>query len=116
MSDRLASQLQQFLGQWDVKETTIVLDTLAPGSILCNANPLRWALIIGCPVSAAAGATMMVSINPFGGQPQGYGIPQQGIPWCMTFRDYGTLVQQQWFGFAGGANINATITEILMVQ
>lgn len=68
---------------------------------LCKPNPLRWALLIAAPLVKSSGLVepSWVSIvadttNPISGIPLASGQP----PVLLTFRDFGALVQQQWYG------------------
>jgi hypothetical protein len=101
---------------------TRVAAALSPAwATLCAPNPLRWGLIIAAPLVKASAtitpswvSTVPSTVNPISGIAMNSG--QQ--PLMLTFRDFGALVQQSWYG----STLNITgvstwdITEVFIQQ
>lgn len=68
---------------------------------LVAANPLRWALVISAPIDKLNQNSVesWVSINPNSVKGfVGIKLTASNPSLMLTFRDYGSLVQQAWFG------------------
>lgn len=100
----------------------LVAPAAAPAFVqLCQPNPLRWGLLIGCPVDSTTGN----SINSFISLRSNPAINNNGLPlttampfFGINFRDYGILVQQAWWGSSATvANANDwCVIEVLIQQ
>lgn len=117
ISEALGSLPPQFV----VRDTRVAPTVSPTWATLCSPNPLRWALIIAAPLVKSSGlvepswvSTVADSNNPISGIPMASGQP----PLMITFRDFGILVQQAWYGSslsATGASV-WDVTEVLIQQ
>jgi hypothetical protein len=81
---------------FDTPQTTIVNIATASSSQLVGADPNRVSLIVS--VSTAGGQQAILPGKAPTGSTAGIQVSNT-FPFMITFRDYGPLVQQAWFGF-----------------
>ena len=112
---RLADQLSELGGQWNIVEHTVTLPSFAPILLVAHASPLRYAIIFSI---ATGGSSGYISLTTVPGNPVGTGLflgPNGGVL-ALTYRDYGGLVQVPWYGSSPTFGLELEIIEILMVQ
>ena len=108
----------EVLPPWDANRwffiPTEVTNGLAVTAVnpLVDANPMRVGLIFSAPGSNTS--AISISINEITLISQGIGLPVGSPPFEILHKDHGSLVQQAWFGAAGGAGQKITVTEIIL--
>lgn len=117
MSDprRLAAQLGELGGQWNVIESSIPVATVSPLTLVAPARPLRYGLILALD---QAGSSSSIAVTTLASNAVGSGIQlgSYGGILMLTYRDFGGLVQVPWYASAPGGTLYLCVLEILMVQ
>lgn len=82
--------------------------TVAGAKQLLQANPYRVAF--GCTVN---GAVATIGPQNFISSSVGLAIPNSANPLVLSLANVGTLVQQEWWGFASSVPDTFTVFEVL---
>ena len=87
--------------QFVIKDSRVAAALSPAWATLCSPNPLRWGLIIAAPLVKSSGtiapswvSTIADATNPI----SGVAVNSGQMPLMITFRDWGALVQQSWYG------------------
>lgn len=110
----LTQELSALAGQWIVAEARVVCQTFPTPTQLCVASPLRWALIIGADEqqSALFGIGLAADPSTVGAMFMG----QESDPIWLSYRQFGGLVQQAWYGYTAMAGTPLHVIELLLQQ
>jgi hypothetical protein len=111
----ITRELSDLAGQWIVKQTVVTVNSNTAGVQLCQANPLRWELLLqinggGLSTNWGFGLSADATVN-------GYNLmTNTSSPFRLNFRQSGGLVSQAWYGFAPSGSAEIVVTELIMQQ
>ena len=88
---------------------------------LASPNPLRWALMIAAPMVKSSGLVEPSWISPVADSANpisGFSLSANQPNMLMTFRDFGALVQEAWYGSSLSATGTSAwdVIEVLIQQ
>lgn len=112
---RLAAQLAELGGQWNVVETTPPPSNTVGVTQIAAANPLRYALVFALCQGSAPPPVNLSTLETVSAS-SGLVLTQYNPILTLSYRDFGGLVQMPWYVFGGSGPGQITIIEILMVQ
>lgn len=112
---RLAEQLTDLGGQWNVVESTAQGTGAASGQLVVVANPLRFGLVMGITGQNISGNTFVTTLQ-YAAAGTGIILNSSCPSLWLSYREYGALVQQAWYAQTSTIGAIIEVIEILLVQ
>lgn len=111
----LTQELSALAGQWIARQTFVAVPVSPSTAQLVTANPLRWALWLGVDTSSVNGLfTLALSADISATGAMNVGNTNQPI--LLSYRQWGGLVQQAWFGAGNSGPATINVIELLLQQ
>lgn len=113
----LTEEMTQLAGAFTFLRSSVPIPVGAQAVPLCQANPLRWALIVGLSgVNVATGLTAGVTTTPSAVLGAGQ-LVDSGLAYAVDFRTFGTLACQAHFASTSQANpLTLDVLEVIALQ
>jgi hypothetical protein len=107
--------LQDIIGDWQFTERSVILPAGGNTVQLMQANPRRYAFMVGVVAASLPNDVLTLSTQPPGLVPSSVGIPVRiNEPLFLDLQHHGIMVSQNWYiGSIAGNGYTVTVMEVI---
>lgn len=113
---RISTQLSDLRSQWQVQELLLQNNPVNTWHLVVPADPLRWAICFSAHMLPGDTGATFVTTAPNAANSAGFFLTANQPTLNLSYRDFGGLIQMQWYFLAGALSNLLSVFNVLSVS